>query len=120
MYALWKTQGITLQPWREDVRLGTVRDGDTLFLSLVAAKPWEGKLIFDKPRHKLNLHMPIDYPRINQFPEWFVVEADQRYTLRNLATGKESAHAGKELQDGIPIAVEPGVELRLAIGVKSE
>ncbi|HUT37136.1 MAG TPA: hypothetical protein VNE39_26885 [Planctomycetota bacterium] len=131
MYALWKTQGITVQPWREDVRLGAVLLADSesrvtrhasgrLCISLVAAKPWEGKLVFDKPRHKLNMHMPMDYPRINQFPEWFVAEADRRYTIRNLATGKESARAGKELQDGIPVVLEPGVELRLAAGIQSE
>jgi len=71
MYALWKTQGLTVQPWRTDVRLGAVQHGDGLCVSLIAGEPWSGKLVFDKPRHKLQMHLPIDYPRINQFPEWF-------------------------------------------------
>jgi hypothetical protein len=27
MYCLWKTQGVTIQPWRDDVILGAVRTG---------------------------------------------------------------------------------------------
>ena len=73
MYALWKTQGVTVQPWRADVRFGAVREGGTLYLSLTADQPWEGRLVFDRPRHKLLMHLPLDYPRINQFPEWFTV-----------------------------------------------
>jgi len=128
MYALWKTQGITLQPWRADVRVGAVLLSDSeargtrdvardplLCISVVAEKPWEGRLVFDKPRHKLHMHMPLDYPRINQFPEWFVAEADRRYTVRNLTTDKESVHAGKELQDGIPVSIDPSAERRLAV-----
>jgi len=115
MYALWKTQGITIQPWRSDVRLGAVRAGDTLYISLIADKAWQGKLVFDKPRHRVNLHMPIDYPRINQFPEWFVAEGGRRYTVRDLMAVKESARTGKELQDGLPVTLAPGGELRLAV-----
>jgi hypothetical protein len=126
MYALWKTQGVTVQPWREDVRVGAVLLSDSeargtldaarmLCISLVADKAWEGRLVFDKPRHRVNMHMPIDYPRINQFPEWFVADGGRRYTVRDLATGKESARTGKELQDGLPVTLVPGGELRLAV-----
>jgi len=128
MYALWKTQGVTAQPWREDVRLGAVLlDGSRprgtrhaaraplLFISLVAQKLWKGKLVFDKPRHKLNMHLPLDYPRINQFPEWFTVEADARYTVRDAATGKASVHSGKALLDGLPVSVQAGAEARLVV-----
>ena len=74
MYALWKTQGATVEPWRKDVRFGAVREGNTIFLSLSAEQPWEGRVIFDRPRHKLLMHLPLDYPRINQFPEWFTTQ----------------------------------------------
>lgn len=30
---------------------------------------WERKLVFDTPRHKTILNLPLDYLRINQFPE---------------------------------------------------
>ena len=57
MYALWKTRGLTVQPWRVDVRVGAVELNDGLYVSLKAYEPYEGKLVFDKPRHQVrNAH----------------------------------------------------------------
>jgi len=45
MYALWKTQGVSAAPWRDDLRLGAVRGADGgLILSLSGEWPWEGTL----------------------------------------------------------------------------
>ena len=102
MYALWKTQGCHVEPWRPDVRIGAVRDGNSLYVSMVADRDWEGALCFDRPRHDTIMHLPVDYPRINQFPEWFVLSGaakpdgksgnpgvrDGRMTLR-LVAGRE-------------------------------
>lgn len=107
MYCLAKSQGTWITPWREDVRLGAVRDGDAILISLSADKAWSGKLHFDKPRHKVNLKLPIDYPRINQFPEWFVTDAGATYTLG------DKTYTGAQLQSGIPITLNPNQELRL-------
>ena len=115
MYALWKTQGLTLQPWRTDVRLGAVRHGDALCVSLIAGEPWSGRLVFDNPRHKLQMHLPIDYPRINQFPEWFTAKADRRYRVADLNTGTVASFSGRQLQDGMPVEIEPDKELRLIV-----
>jgi hypothetical protein len=109
MYALWKTQGCHVEPWRADVRIGAVRDGDKLLISLTANEPWKGKLIFDRQRHKTNMRLPLDYPRINQFPEWFTVVAGKRYTVG----GRK--FSGEDLASGIPITLEPGKELRLQV-----
>ena len=54
MYALWKTQGTSVQPWRADVRFGAVRKGETLTVVLVADEPWKGRLVFDRPRHLIH------------------------------------------------------------------
>lgn len=115
MYALWKTQGATVRPWRADVRLGAVRDGDAVCLILAADEPWSGRVLFDKPRHKVNMHLPLDYPRINQFPEWFTTDAARRYTVRDLAAGTEKTFSGADLQAGLPVDVKPGVALRLRV-----
>jgi len=96
MYALMKTQGCRLEPWRADLRIGAVRDGEKLRLFLSAERPWTGKLVFDRSRHKTNMRLPVDYPRINQFPEWFSLPPDQ--------------HPG-----GMPLTLEPGVPLRMTI-----
>lgn len=99
MYALLKTQGCRIEPWRSDVRLGAVRNGDTLYLSLTADQSWSGKLIFDRPRHKTLMHLPLDYPRINQFPEWFTLPA--------------GIHP-----EGIPVTLEAGRELRMTFDAR--
>jgi hypothetical protein len=83
MYALWKTQGVAPAPWRDDVRAGAVlgKDG-TLYLLLHSGDQWSGVLRFDRPRHKDWFNLPIDYPRINQFPEWFTVEDETGYRIQ--------------------------------------
>ncbi len=115
MYALWKSQGITARPWRADVRLGAVRDEETVRVSLFSEEPWKGQIIFDKARHKLFMRLPMDYPRINQFPEWFVAEAEKRYSVRDAAAGTASTFTGRELQAGIPVELKGGMETRLTV-----
>jgi hypothetical protein len=115
MYALWKTQGVTVEPWRADVRFGAASEGGSICMSLVADEPWEGRLIFDKERHALNMRLPLDYPRINQFPEWFTARADARYELRDAATGKKRTLGGKELLDGVAVSLKAGEEVRLIV-----
>ncbi len=106
MYALWKQQGITVQPWRADLQLGAVQSDGTVTLQLTAEQPWQGRLIFDQPRHKTIMHMPQDYPRINQFPEWFTVDGDKPYEITE-PTGQTRAVSGQQLIDGLAVAITP-------------
>ena len=115
MYALWKTQGITIRPWRADVRFGAVQKDGVIHLSLIADQPWEGQLLFDKSRHKLNMHLPLDYPRINQFPEWFTAEAEAGYEIHDLRSGQKTSHSGKSLIDGLAVSLKPGQEVQWTI-----
>lgn len=115
MYCLWKTQGLSVQPWRKDVRLGAVREGDRLFVSLSAGQPWEGTLIFDRPRHADYLRLPLDWPRINQFPEWYVVRGGEKHAIRDVRAGKTATHASAALLAGIPVRIPAGGELRLEV-----
>lgn len=119
MYALWKTQGTWIDPWRADVRFGAVEHRGTLLVSLAAEKPWQGRLHFDKPRHEEQLHLPLDYPRINQFPQWFLARSDSQYSVLQLNSGTKAGYSGKQLQDGLPVELAPGVELRLAVHLVS-
>ncbi len=118
LYALWKTQGLTIEPWRADVRFGAVEQNGKLYVSLMTDRPWTGRLIFDKPRHKVNLHLPIDYPRLNQFPEWFTADAEKRYTVHNLTEEKPQTLSGKQLVGGMKLELKPGQEWRLVVGMK--
>lgn len=115
MYCLWKSQGLSVHPWRKDVRLGAVRDGERLFVSVSADQQWDGKLHFDRPRHADHLGLPIDWPRINQFPEWYVVRGGESHRVRDARSGQSATHAAAALQAGIPLRVAAGGELRLEV-----
>ena len=58
------------------------RDGSSVLLSVTADRAWTGRVHFDYPRHRDHLHLPINYPRLNEWPEWFTVEHDRRYEVR--------------------------------------
>ena len=81
MVALWKTRGLSTNAWRPDLRFGATEVGPGLLVVLSANTAWNGQLHFDFQRHKQNLHLPIDWARINQFPEWFVVDPEMRYRI---------------------------------------
>jgi len=115
MYCLWKTQGVTLQPWRQDLRLGAARAGDRLLLTLRSDRPWKGRLIFDRPRHAEHLKLPLDWPRINQFPEWFVVKAGRTYGVTYVRTDLRRTHSAAEMRQGLSVETDGRSELRLAV-----
>jgi hypothetical protein len=108
MYSFWKTQGATIEPWRSDVVLGAEKSGDETYFVLTAENDWEGRLFFDTPRHKTILNLPIDYPRINQFPEWFTVEEGEEYSLVSSQKSLSGKYSGKQLLEGIPVKIKPG------------
>ena len=115
MFAMMKTQGVHAEPWRADLRLGAVRDGEGILISLAADQAWNGRLVFDTPRHKTNMRLPLDYPRINQFPEWFTVEAGKKYELAGLGRGKTGNESGETLKAGARIELKAGEELRIRV-----
>lgn len=115
MYALWKTQGVRVQPWREDVVYGSVLHEDVLYVTISANEDWAGKLVFDFPRHKNHLNLPLDWPRINQFCEWFTVESEKVYFVENLSTGKKSRYFGDELRDGIYLRLNADQQMKMTV-----
>ncbi len=117
MYALWKTQGLHVEPWRPDVRVGAVREGERLLVSLAADEAWSGRVRFDRPRHRDYMRLPADYPRINQFPEWFTVANDQVYSvsLEGAPEAGQREVKGRELLGGLPVSLKPSEEMRLVV-----
>jgi hypothetical protein len=118
MYVLWKSQGLHVEPWRADVRVGAVPDGRGVLLYVAADQPWSGRILFDSARHRRNMHLPLDYPRINQFPEWFTVEAENDYTLADLDSPSDKSLRGRELQDGIAVELRPGAPVRWRVATR--
>lgn len=116
MVALWKSQGCQIRPWRADVSFGAVEEDGKLYLQLKSDWPWEGQLIFDRPRHKEYFGIPEDYARLNQFPEWFTVEGDRNYRLTVIEDEQEkvSVIQGASLPKGIDISIG-GSEVKLVL-----
>ena len=52
------------------------------------------------------MKLPIDWPRINQFPEWFVAEQDQEYKLVDYVKKEKQSLKGSEMIKGLDIHVE--------------
>jgi len=111
MYSLWKSQGATIQPWRADVIFGAKKTENETYFVLTAETDWEGKLVFDAPRHKTILHLPVDYPRINQFPEWFTAEVAKEYSISSSQKALTGQYSGKQLVEGIPVKLKVGEKL---------
>lgn len=115
MYSLMNTQGATVSPWRSDVVLGAEKNGDEICWVLTAEKDWAGKLKFDSQRHKVNMGLPIDYPRINQFPEWFTVQPEKSYSVVSSNPKLSGKYTGKQLLEGIDMKLKGGEQLVVSV-----
>ncbi|MBI3849461.1 MAG: acetylxylan esterase [Verrucomicrobia bacterium] len=107
LVARFYTQGTICRPWRPDLRFGTARAGDGLVMALRAEKDWQGNIVFDQPRHRLNLRLPVNYPRLNEWSEWFTVEADRRYRVR-MDRARPETIVGAQMLRGLPLQVRAG------------
>ena len=114
MYCLWKAQGITAVPWKEDLILGAVKNSDGLKVAISSASGWSGKLKFDVPKYSVNMHYPIDYPRINQFQNWFSVKDTQKYQVEQ-SGNKIKTVTGKQLSEGFQIEVKKGEPVYISV-----
>ena len=101
MYALMKSQGTWLESWRSDVRLGAVAQGNAVTIVVESERPWQGRIRFDVPRHRAHFNIPVNYPRLNEFPEWFTVDLDRLYSVDT--NNDTSIRTGAELVRGIHV-----------------
>jgi len=115
MYSLWKTRGVHVFPWREDITIGAEKYGDETYIVITAEKEWQGKLVFDSQRHKTILNLPIDYPRINQFPEWFTAKEGEEYSVVSSQKSISGNYSYKQLLDGISLKVAAGEKLIISV-----
>ena len=115
MYCLWKTQGITISPWRDDIVFGAVFENDKLFISIKSEAEWEGIVKFDTQRHKDVMKLPIDWPRINQFPEWYTIKPHLEYKIKNINTDSSEKYNGSNLMEGVFIKLDPKINHRLVV-----
>lgn len=103
LYAYMKSQGCRPTHWAPGVGVGAVREGSRLYLNLVAPAGWQGSVRFDFARHRRVQNLERNYVRLNEFPEWFVVDENQLYRIKGK---REEVRLGSELIAGIRL--EPG------------
>jgi len=115
MYCLLKTQGTYMVPWNEGLNIGAVQSDRIIYLTLSSADDWEGKLMFDRKRHKEFMHLPIDWPRINQFPEYYTIEKSKNYQIQIENSRKPIVIKGEDLQGGFPLKMKKGEKIRIKI-----
>jgi hypothetical protein len=104
MYALMKTAGTRVTGWRPDVKFGAAINGKSLHVLLTSEKPWQGRLHFDVPRHRLHLGLTINYPRLNEFPEWYTVEPTLLYRV-SIDGKQQPPMLGDDLARGLSIQI---------------
>jgi hypothetical protein len=115
MYCLWKTQGIVPLEWDSQLSIGAVQTSTGMKIAVSSPAGWKGKLKFDVPRHSTMMHYPADYPRINQYQEWFVVKKNQTYQLNNIQAGTLNKIKGSVLAKGLDVEVKAGETIFLEI-----
>ena len=113
MYALMKTGGTHLSGWRPDVKFGAAVEGETIRVQLSASEPWSGRLHFDHPRHRRHFGLSVNYPRLNEFPEWYTVEPARLYQVE-IAGREPMSVLGADLIDGLPLETS-GDTLRIVV-----
>ena len=124
MYCLWKTMGTYLRPWNQTLRWaassgqpkGSVGQNDSLHIMINSPADWEGRLFFDGARHSTAMRLPIDWPRINQFPEWFVVHPDKTYQI--FLQDQLTEYSGDEMLQGIELNLVPGETMEIMVVAK--
>jgi hypothetical protein len=61
------------------------------------------------------MKMPLDWARINQFPEWFTAKSEKRYAVHDLTYNAKKIYTGRQLQEGLTIHLEPRIERYLLV-----
>jgi hypothetical protein len=102
LYALMQSRGVRPARWQAGIRIGGVPDGPRLHLNLVTPAPTVVR--FDYARHRRVLNFDRNYVRLNEFPEWFVVEENTLYQVsRTGAVSTGIVRLGSELIRGITL-----------------
>jgi hypothetical protein len=100
LYAYMKSLGVRPARWEPGVRVGAALEGTRLVFSLTTPAP---RLVqFDFARHKRVMNLQQNYVRLNEFPEWFVVDENTLYRIGRAGTSGE-IRLGSELIAGITL-----------------
>lgn len=102
LWALLKSGGARPEQWTPGVRVGAVSDAGRLYLSLEAPRPT--RVRFDFARHRRVMNLDKNYVRLNELPEWFIVDENTLYRVRTEGAGGGQVLLGSELILGVTLA----------------
>ena len=103
LYALMQSRGVRPAQWQPGLRVGSVQDGPRLHVSLTLPSPTV--IRFDYARHRRVWHFDRNYVRLNEFPEWFVVDENTLYRVAPADDGSRAiVRLGSELIAGVTLA----------------
>ena len=111
MYMMYKSQGILPVGWTPGIGIGAEKEGNNLRFTISAAKvagkkPEKSQRIkFDSERHRRYLNYPKNFPRVNEFPEWYVVQENQLYELKKQGAKESLVRLGSELIQGLDLEI---------------
>jgi len=105
-----KMCGVIAQPWREGLNYRAEPTGDGLLVRITSGgRSWSGRVCFDTPRSRDFWHLPVNSPRVNESPEWFVADPERWYEVR-VNEGLPREMSGRQLAEGVPVRVAWGTE----------
>jgi hypothetical protein len=113
LYSARLMRGARLAPWSSQAHLGGALDGECGVFAVSTDVPWDGRIVFDIPRSQQYMHLPLDYPRLNKWPEWLVAHPDKTYQVTGSLGDRQAG--GAELADGLPIQLMPGTPVSLRV-----
>ncbi len=117
IHTMLHTRNTIARPWQQGLQLGASPQGDGICIFMKSDKPYEGRIQFDIPRHRLWMGFEQDWPRMNAVPEWFTVEPDDehRYAVENVDASSIQDYTGESLAAGLHVKLEANKPLRLIV-----
>jgi hypothetical protein len=61
------------------------------------------------------MNLPLDWPRINQFPEWYTVTPGKNYRVTLNDSSRSTVYSGEDLARGLDLKLSPGELLRVMV-----
>lgn len=115
-HMMLQSQGVRAVPHQDGLACGAVRSNGGLDLLVRSEKAWLGRLCFDRPRNEYPL-ATIDWARINEMPQWYVVEPRAVYEV-GVDGAAPTRVSGESLIRGLEIKLDASqlhrIELRRA------
>ncbi len=106
-HAWYRSAGLRLIPWREDLVAGAAIAGDTLFVVLQSEALWAGTLHFDADRSGLRGAVEYADAFDHGFPARFALVPDENYAIRISGAGGSAIWSGTSLGQGLRVSIDP-------------